>query len=88
MRRVEIKKIKGKASVFFERTGSVALGTIEALVPRVETYYEIDSDADPEEIAKVLRVARAGCWVRQAVATPTSFEDHVTVNGQPLNVGM
>ena len=86
MRKVEIKKIKAWIRVFTERHGSVLRGTVEAAVPRVETNYEIESDADPASIAEVLRIAREGCWVRQAITNPTPFEDRVTVNGQPLDM--
>ena len=63
-------------------TGSVLAGTIQAGASSVETRYEIESDEDPEAIKSVLRSARNGCWVRQAVAAPVAFDDTVTLNGE------
>ena len=66
----------------FTTTGSVLAGTIQAGAQSVETRFEIESDADPETIKSVLRSARDGCWVRQTVAAPVTFEDAVTLNGE------
>ena len=82
--KVEISSVKAHVAVHFGIQGSVLAGTIQASAPKVETNYEIESSADRDRVAAVLRNARNGCWVRAAVANPTPFEDKSTLNGETI----
>ena len=84
--KVNITKVRAEVSVHFELSGSVLAGTIQAAAPKVETRYEIDSPDDPAKVAAMLRNAKNGCWVRAVVATPTPFEETLTLNGQPFSL--
>lgn len=86
---VAITSVKAHIAVHFGLQGSVLAGTIQASAPKVETRYEIESPIahtpdGRERVAAMLRNARNGCWVRAAVAHPTPFEDHSTLNGEPI----
>ena len=82
--KVEISSVKAHVAVHFGIQGSVLAGTIQASAPMVETNYEIESPAERDRVAAVLRNARNGCWVRAAVANPTPFEDKSTLNGEAV----
>jgi hypothetical protein len=84
--KVNITKVRAKAAVHFDITGSVLAGTIMAGAPKVETKYEIESPDDPARVAKMLRNAKNGCWVRAAVANPTPFVETLILNGEPFSL--
>ena len=83
--KVNITKIRAHVEVHIELSGSVLAGTIRAAIPKVQTSYEIESPDDPDRVAKVLRNARAGCYVRAALSNPVEFEDSTTLNGEPFD---
>ncbi len=59
---------------------------MDAGAEHIDTDFEIESDADPEAVKKVLKVARQGCWARQMVSKPTPFKDTMTLNGQKFDL--
>ena len=85
MLKVEITKIRAHVEVETIRTGSVLAGTVQTRVPRVTTRYEIESAADPARVAKAVRAARAGCFVRAALTGDVEIVDDTRLNGDPLN---
>ncbi len=65
-------------------TGSVLQGTVNARISKFETKFEIESDADPEQVQNILKLARQGCWARQTILMSATFDDTVILNGQPI----
>ncbi len=61
MIKVNITKVRAKAAVHFDISGSVLAGTIKAGAPKVETRYEIESPDYPIKVAAMLRNAKNGC---------------------------
>ncbi|MFQ5933271.1 MAG: hypothetical protein ACE5KI_01350 [Dehalococcoidia bacterium] len=86
MMKVEVGKVRARASVHFELRGSLLAGDIQAGVPLVETRYEIESTEEDAKVAALLRVARSGCWVRAAFSNPVRFEDTVLLNGEAFSL--
>jgi uncharacterized OsmC-like protein len=84
-KKVEIKNVKGHIKFNLTMTGSVLAETIDA-GSSVETDFQVESDADPEVIKTILLLARKGCWARQMIAKPTTFEDTLTLNGQTFQL--
>ena len=80
--KLNITRVRAHIAIHTELSGSVLAGTIKAGVPKVETHYEIESPDDPDQVAKVLRNARKGCYVRSALSNPVEFQDSTTLNGQ------
>jgi hypothetical protein len=86
MLKVKITKIRAHVNVTIARTGSVLAGTVKATVPRVETRYEIESPADPALVAKAVRAARDGCFVRAALTGDVEIVDDTQLNGKELSL--
>ncbi len=86
MLKVEITKIRAHVEVETIRTGSVLAGTVKTVVPRVSTRYEIESPADPAMVAKAVRAARDGCFVRAALTGEVEIVDDTQLNGERLEL--
>ena len=84
--KVAIDKVRAHVSLHLELSGSVLEGTIQARVPKVETHFEIESAEDPAKVAAVLRNAKAGCYMRAALAAPVIIEDSTKLNGADFNL--
>jgi hypothetical protein len=52
----------------------------------VETRYEIESPADPALVAKAVRAARDGCFVRAALTGDVEIVDDTQLNGKELSL--
>ncbi len=87
MLKVEITKAwaKGRAVWRAEATGSVRLGGRRAELARFETLIRVESPAPPEQVAHVIRVAKNGCFARQALSKPVPIDETVELNGQPFD---
>lgn len=86
MLKVKISKIRAHVTIHIGRRGSVLAGTVQAFIPKVETVYEIDSPDEDVKVAKVIRNARNGCFVRAAFREPVLVEDTTRLNGQALEI--
>lgn len=75
-----------KITGFWHVDGSVFRQTRVSTMDRVETRVEIDSDADPDLIAAVLRNAANGCHAEVAIKNPVPIDETLEVNGQPFNL--
>jgi hypothetical protein len=85
MLKTHIAKAKVFVTARFKNEGSVLRETVQAEGLGVETRCEITSDAPPENVAKVIRNAEAGCYVIQTIRRPTEVKSHYTLNGTPLD---
>lgn len=84
MLKVQIDHAKVTVGGQYITEGSVLAGTIQASVPRIWSKLEVESPADPVQIAKVLRAAENGCYAMQALRNPTPVELTTLVNGEPF----
>jgi hypothetical protein len=81
MLKTHIDKAKVYVTARFKNEGSVLRETIRAEGLGVETRCEITSSAAPENVAKVIRNAEAGCYVIQTIRNPTTVKSEYTLNG-------
>ena len=86
MLKVTISKIRASVDLEISRSGSVLRGTVAAKVPSVRTRYEIESPDGAEAVARVLRAARDGCFVKAALAEPVDLPTEATLNGKPIDL--
>ena len=86
MLKVDITKVRAQVKYDIERRGSVLAGTVKASLPKVISTYDIESAASAEEVARVIRAARAGCFVRAALTESVEMEDHTAHNGTPIDI--
>ncbi|MFQ5850595.1 MAG: OsmC family protein [Candidatus Binatia bacterium] len=86
MLRVKIEKAKVTVKTNFWGGGSLMAETVHTSCTGVETCLEIESEEDPSKIAKLARVAEAGCYVIQTLRNPTPVSLQVSLNGQDLSI--
>ena len=81
-----IREARMHIAGFWRVEGSVYQQTRLSTMERVETKVSVDSDADPELIAAVLRNAGNGCHAEVAIKNPTPIEETLEVNGAPFRL--
>jgi hypothetical protein len=84
MLRVSVSKMTMRVSARFRVTGSVLNDTVEGEMLGADTMLELDSSDPPERVAKVIRNAERGCFVRQALLKPVPLSATTLLNGRPL----
>lgn len=81
---MNVKSARARVKTRFWGEGSVRAETILTRCNGVDTELEIDSDEEPEAVAKLARLAEAGCYVMQTIRHPTEVNYSVTLNGKAL----
>lgn len=84
MLRVSVTKMTMRVSARFRVTGSVLNDTVEGEMLGAETMLELESSDSPERVAKVIRNAERGCFVRQALLKPVPLSATTLLNRRPL----
>lgn len=84
MLRVTVTKMTMRVRARFRVSGSILDDTIEGDMVGAETTLELESPDPPERVAKVLRNAERGCFVRQALIKPVPVSGTSLLNGRPL----
>lgn len=64
------------------RTGSVRRGTVSAGVSEFRTHFVIESPESDEEVARVIRLAKRGCFAEQLVQAAVPLRSSYSVNGR------
>ena len=70
----------------FEQTGSIAADTATSRLLDIETSLRIDSDASPEEIARLVSTAERMCFLLDTIREPHEVRTVTSLNGEPLDV--
>ena len=68
----------------FEQTGSIGNDDAKSRLLDVETRLELESPADPPEVAKLVATAERMCFLMDAIRNPHPATLRVTLNGQAL----
>lgn len=84
MLKVNVTKMTMRVSARFRVTGSVLKDTVEGEMLGAETTLELESSDPPERVARVIRNAERGCFVRQALIKPVPLTAKTLLNGRPL----
>lgn len=64
--------------------GSARRGDYETGLESLHTDLDFESEARPEEIAKLIDVAQRACYVLSSLERPPSPTKSFTVNGEPF----
>ena len=86
MLKVTVTGMRMRVRARYRVTGSVLNDSVRGEMLGAETTLEIDSPADPAQVARVVRNAERGCFVMQALLHPVPVTGKTVLNGQPLAV--
>jgi hypothetical protein len=68
--------------------GSVLAGTVKGGALACRTHFVVDSPEPEDDIIKVIRLAKQGCFAEQMVQTAVPLTSTYVVNGQEVTVSL
>lgn len=86
MMKIKLRDEKVTVRSGFRTDGSVLKGTVQASTVDFEVEFDVDSDDPPDRVAACIRAAEAGCFVMQAIVSPTDVTRTARLNGQELDI--
>ena len=69
----------------FRREGSILQGTARASCEGFSIELLLESDAEPQRVKELVRMAHRTCFTEAALANPVPIEKTTVLNGQPLD---
>ena len=81
MRKIAIIKARVHVEMDYYLAGSVLAGTVNSGVTEVRSNFEVSTDADEEDIAYVIRLAKRGCFAERLVETAVPIRSTLKLNG-------
>ena len=82
MRKIVIGKARVHVEMDYYLSGSVLAGTVTSGVTEVRSEFEVTADADEEDIAYVIRLAKRGCFAERLVETAVPIKSTLKLNGK------
>ena len=82
MRKLTINSVRVHVEMDYYLSGSVLAGTVNSGVTEVRSEFEVCSDADEEDIAYVIRLAKRGCFAERLVETAVPIKSTLILNGK------
>ena len=76
MRKLTINSARVHVEMDYYLYGSVLAGTVNSGVTEVRSEFEVCSDADEEDIAYVINLAKRGCFAERLVETVCAHQEH------------
>lgn len=64
--------------------GSVLRGDYQTGIESLHTDLDVESDAPPEDVAKLIAMSERACYVLSALDRPPSATMDVMLNGEPM----
>jgi len=68
--------------------GSVLRGTVHAGASECRTHFVIDSPESAQDILRIIRLAKRGCFAEQMVQSSVPLASTYVVNGEELQVSL
>ena len=82
MRKIVIGKARVHVEMDYYLTGSVLAGTVSSGVTEVRSDFDVTADADEQDIAYVIRLAKRGCFAERLVETAVPIKSTLRLNGK------
>ena len=82
MRKIVIGKARVHVEMDYYLTGSVLAGTVSSGVTKVRSDFDVTADADEQDIAYVIRLAKRGCFAERLVETAVPIKSTLRLNGK------
>ena len=84
MMKIPVKKAKCRIEYSFYLRGSVLKGTVESGCTGFRSHLFIESDAPREQIVKLARNAKGGCFAEWTLRNPVNVESTLEHNGEAV----
>ena len=84
MMKIEFKKARCRIEYDFFLKGSVLKGTVESGCTGFRSFLFIDSDAPKDQIIKLAKNAKGGCFAEWTLRNPVEIEDVLVINGEAV----
>lgn len=84
MKKVGFKRATCRVEVDYYLKGSVLRETVSSGCSEVRTHFEVESDAPPEAIRNVIRLAKRGCFAENLIKTAVLLRSTIHLNGEPV----
>ena len=84
MKKVPFKRAACRVEMDYFLKGSFLRGTVESGCTEVRTRFEVESDAAPEAIRHVVRMAKKGCFAENMIQAAVPLKSAIRLNGAPL----
>lgn len=68
-------------------SGSILRGDYETGLESIHTDLTVESDAPPEDVARLIAMAERGCYVLSALDHSPIPTMDITLNGEPFSIG-
>ena len=81
MRKIVIASARVHVEMDYYLSGSVLAGTVTSGVTEVRSDFAVTADADEEDIAYVIRLAKRGCFAERLVETAVPIKSTLKLNG-------
>ena len=82
MRKISINSARVHVEMDYYLSGSVLAGTVNSGVTELRSEFEVSSDADEEDIAYVIKLAKRGCFAERLVETAVPIKSTLKLNGK------
>lgn len=84
MMKIPVKKARCRIEYDFYLRGSVLKGTVESGCTGFRSHLFIESDAPREQIVKLARNAKGGCFAESTLRQEVRVESTVAYNGEVI----
>ncbi len=86
MMKIEFKKARCRIEYDFFLKGSVLKGTVESGCTGFRSFLFIDSDAPKDQLIKLAKNAKGGCFAEWTLRNPVEIEDVLEINGEAVSL--
>ena len=83
-RKIELGRVTVTVTPRFEQTGSIGADDVQSRLADIGTHLELESDADPGEVARLVNTAERMCFMMDAIRNPHPLQASTTLNGVSL----
>ncbi len=77
-------KVRIESDIFLG--GSVIKGTVFSGFSEVRSHFELESDAPREELLRLVKIAKKGCFAESMVQTAVPVKSSYSLNGENVQI--
>lgn len=86
MMKLDVRSVKVRVESDIFLGGSVLKGTVFAGFSEVRTHFELESDEPEEQLLKLIRNAKRGCFAENMVQTAVPLKSTYKINGEDVEM--